>query len=220
MNKISVIIPVFNTEKYLEDAITSVLGQTLKPFEIIVVDDGSTDNTANVVQKFVDKVRYHYQANSGSSVARNCGIALAKGEWLAFLDADDVWTDHKLHQQAMVLQNDPSLDLVLGHVQEFSGAIPNVPELKSSIPGYHPGAMLIKKSALDKVGLFSTQFELSEVVEWMTRIAHANLKQVMLPEVLMYRRIHAENKGRNSRSRHEYLYVLKRHIEQQRSKQT
>lgn len=216
---ISVIVPAYNNEAFITEALESILAQRYEPLEVIVIDDGSIDNTAIAIQKFGPPVQYHYQANSGTSVARNRGIALAKGEWLAFLDADDVWTANKLQQQSVVLRDDPIVDLVLGRVQEFSDAIPKVPDLKASVPGHHPGAMLIRRAVFDKVGLFSTQFQGSEVVEWITRVTHAQLRQVMLAEVFMYRRLHADNKGRSGRySRHEYLHVLKRHLDRQRSK--
>lgn len=94
--KISVIIPAYNVEKYIERSINSVLIQTHKPFEIIVVDDGSTDKTEEIVKSYKDKTHYTYQTNQGSSSARNFGIKKAKGDWIAFLDSDDEWVETHL----------------------------------------------------------------------------------------------------------------------------
>jgi len=92
MPKVSVIIPTYSYSKYIEKAINSVLAQTYRDFEIIVVDDGSTDNTRKIIEtKYKDKVRYFYQENKGASAARNKGIKESKGEYLAFLDQDDLF---------------------------------------------------------------------------------------------------------------------------------
>lgn len=215
---ISVIVPVYNGEAFIAQAIESILAQEYEPLEIIVVDDGSTDQTAAVVQQFGARVQYHAQANSGSSAARNCGVGLAQGAWLAFLDADDLWTPGKLQKQTTIMQKDPTVELVWGHVQEFTGNPPAKPDPATVVPGHHPGTMLIKRSAFSKVGAFDTAFQTTEVVEWMSRALQVNLNQVMLPDVLMYRRLHQTNKGRNGRySRYEYLHVLKQHLDRQRS---
>ena len=106
---ISVIIPAFNSEKSIRRAIESVLAQTYKDYKVIVVDDGSTDNTKTEIEKFGDKVNYIYQENSGPSVARNTALKYARGEWIAFLDADDAWLPRKLEKQMNLLQRNPEL---------------------------------------------------------------------------------------------------------------
>lgn len=107
MSQVSVIIPAFNSGKYLLDTLTSVFNQTTPPNEIIVVDDGSTDNTAELVSGFSDKrLHYFYQKNSGVSAARNAGLRIATGEFITFLDADDRWHPRMIEQQkAAMLEN-------------------------------------------------------------------------------------------------------------------
>lgn len=107
--QISVIIPAYNAENFISQAIDSVLRQTLKPLEIIVVNDGSTDNTNRVLDSYRENVVYIEQINSGVSAARNKGIKKAKGNWLAFLDADDYWESDKLEKQVFVIQSDTVL---------------------------------------------------------------------------------------------------------------
>lgn len=107
--KVSVIIPAYNVENYIERSITSVLNQKFKPFEIVVVDDGSTDNTAKIVEKFKNDVVYVYQKNAGSSSARNLGINKAKGDWIAFLDSDDEWVDSHLLNFSKTLRLNPTI---------------------------------------------------------------------------------------------------------------
>lgn len=106
---ISVVIPAYNVGEYISRTIDSVLGQTYKPDEIIIVDDGSTDNTANEIKKYGSKVIYIYQGNAGASVARNTGIEAAGGEWIAFLDSDDEWLADKLQLQVEHLHRNPQL---------------------------------------------------------------------------------------------------------------
>ncbi|MHC4386164.1 MAG: glycosyltransferase family 2 protein, partial [Planctomycetota bacterium] len=105
--KISVVIPAYNIEDYIERAIDSVLAQTRQPEEIIVVDDGSTDATAQKIKAYGDQVRYIHQANKGLSGARNTGIRQAQNEWVAFLDGDDEWLPEKLQLQSELLTRNP-----------------------------------------------------------------------------------------------------------------
>ncbi|MHC4843460.1 MAG: glycosyltransferase family 2 protein [Planctomycetota bacterium] len=106
---ISVVIPAYNCEECVGRAIESVLVQTYKNFEIIVVDDGSSDKTAEVIKSYGDRVHYIYQENTGVSVARNSGIASANGDWIAFLDADDEFLPNKLELQAELIKRNPDL---------------------------------------------------------------------------------------------------------------
>jgi glycosyltransferase involved in cell wall biosynthesis len=115
---ISVVIPLFNQEFFVREAIRSALDQTYKNIEVIVVDDGSTDQSAAAVKAINDpRIRYYYQANSGlPAAARNQGIRLAKGEWVAFLDHDDVWLPNKLAMQMNALGRDPGIKLISGNM--------------------------------------------------------------------------------------------------------
>jgi glycosyltransferase involved in cell wall biosynthesis len=116
---VSVVIPAYNHARYLPEAIESALGQTLSPAEVIVVDDGSTDETPQVLAQHPDRVRIVRQANRGVSAARNAGASLARGDLLAFLDADDVWLPQKLEAQAARFAADPELGLVHCAVEEI-----------------------------------------------------------------------------------------------------
>src|SRR5437667_12630279 len=110
---VSVVIPCYNGERYLAEAIESVLAQRYEPLEIIVVDDGSTDRSAEVARHFGDAVQYVCQPHAGAAAARNRGVGLATGDLIAFLDADDVWTEGRLARQVQVLEADPSVGMVM-----------------------------------------------------------------------------------------------------------
>jgi glycosyltransferase involved in cell wall biosynthesis len=113
MTKVSVVIPCFNAGRYLRETLNSVTSQTLKPAEIIVVDDGSTDNTADIAQEYVPIVTLVQQKNQGISISRNRGMDEAKGDWIAFLDADDIWESNKLDLQLNAVYK--NIDVVCVH---------------------------------------------------------------------------------------------------------
>jgi glycosyltransferase involved in cell wall biosynthesis len=200
-NKISIIIPVFNTEKYLAEAIESVLSQTLKPTEIIVVDDGSTDKSVEIARRFEPLVRIISQANKGVGAARNVGIQETSGDFLAFLDADDFWTENKLEIQLSYLENNPKTDMVFGYVEQFiSSELPDEHKsnLKSELDkmqGFVAGAMLIKKTTFLKAGFFNEKLELGEFIDWFSRAKDLGLTFQVLNEIVLKRRIHTSNMG-------------------------
>ncbi|HYL81892.1 MAG TPA: glycosyltransferase, partial [Candidatus Acidoferrum sp.] len=106
---VSVIIPTYNSAGFVVEAVRSVLAQTHSPVEIIVVDDGSTDATAESLRPYAERIRYLYQQNRGVAAARNAGIAVARGDLLAFLDADDMWVPDKLERQLACLDRRPQV---------------------------------------------------------------------------------------------------------------
>lgn len=228
MNKsesVSVIIPVYNGERYIGEAIESVLAQDYSPIEIIVVDDGSTDRTAEALASYAN-VRCVCQSRLGASAARNNGVRCSSGDWLAFLDADDLWTRDKLKIQADALRADPHPDMVFGHVEQFYS-----PELaeslagriqfaEGSMPGYIPGAMLVRKESFLKVGFFNEAFKIGEFIDWYTRALDCGLNSLLAREVVLKRRIHDANTGLRERdSRKDYLRVLKASLDRRRMKE-
>ncbi len=116
---VTCIIPAFNREKYIAEAIDSVLDQTYGNIEIIVIDDGSTDNTSEIVKSFNSKVKYFYQPNSGASAARNSGILKAAGDFISFLDSDDLWEKNKISLQMECFKNNPGIDICLCNTKIF-----------------------------------------------------------------------------------------------------
>lgn len=123
---VSAIIPAYNAEDFIAETLDSVFAQTYRPLEIIVVDDGSTDRTAEVVKNYLQRndnetnLRYIYQQNSGPSGARNSGIKSSTGKYVAFLDADDLWPEDKLSKQAGLMELYPDVVLTFGDMRRFS----------------------------------------------------------------------------------------------------
>lgn len=203
---ISVIIPAFNAERYLAEAIDSVMSQTYRPVDIIIVDDGSTDGTRAVAERYEASVRYVFQTNAGIGAARNRGIEMARGELLAFLDADDLWASDKLEWQAEALRKDPGLDMIFGYTQQFP-----TPEMADEIQNriryvaeptgaYLGPAMLIRRDSFLRVGLFDPQWKVGDFVDWYLRAIDLGLRSAMEPRIVLHRRLHDTNHG--TRHRH------------------
>lgn len=145
---VSVVIPAYNCERYIARAVRSVLGQTYTNFECIVIDDGSTDGTAAVVEGFGERVRLIRQCNGGASAARNAGIAAAQGRYIAFLDSDDYWLSSKLECQVEIMREHPDLALVsCGFSWLRAGVDPDY--LDPSAPVYDPSALELQEGLGD-----------------------------------------------------------------------
>jgi glycosyltransferase involved in cell wall biosynthesis len=220
---ISVVIPVYNRERYLAEAIESVLTQDYAPIDLIVVDDGSTDGTAAIVAGMGAKLRYVYQPNQGIAGARNTGVTLARGSFLAFLDSDDLWLTDKLSRQMAVFAAQPETDVVYGHAEQFCS-----PEIEPEFwrrfrvrPGVLPAplssSMLIRRAAFDGVGPFDPRFGIGIEMDWHARLAERKLRVTMLPEVVFRRRLHRSNFNiEHGNDQSERLHVLKAVIDRRR----
>ncbi|MCH8245132.1 MAG: glycosyltransferase family 2 protein [Bacteroidetes bacterium] len=222
---VSVVIPVHNGAKYLKQAVESVRCQRWPNLEILIVDDGSTDDTADVARSLGASIQLISQEQSGAAVARNRGVAEAQGKWLAFLDADDLWTESKLELQINTLQSNPSIDIVFGHVVQFICPTLSVKEKAllacppDAVPGFHPGTMLLEKATFLNIGEFDTQWDVGEFVDWYAKAIEMGVKSTMLTDILMKRRLHNTNQGiykRDSYSR-DYLRILRASLLRRRS---
>lgn len=220
---VSVIVPVYNCEKYLTYAIKSVLTQTYQPLEIIVVDDGSTDKSGEIAQSFAPEVIYCRLEHGGGSIALNHGISLSQGKYIAFLDADDLWVSNKLTLQMKAFNNNPQLEAVFGHIRQFTS--PELDEnsqrkLKIPVevsPAYHKDTFLITRQALYRVGLFNPQIQMGEFIDWYLRAIEQDLISLMLPDILAKRRLHKSNMGiRKKDSRIEYARIIKASLDRRR----
>jgi glycosyltransferase involved in cell wall biosynthesis len=201
-------------------AIESVIDHCHERLQIIVVDDGSTDDTMSVATKYGDVV-YIKQDNRGISAARNTGLRLVSGEFLAFLDADDLWCPFKLEKQIECFDREPEIDMVFGLVDEFHtpDQPPSNAQPRLAFPGYLPGTILIKTESFIRVGNFSTSVRTGEFIDWLLRAKEASLSSRMVGEVLLLRRLHANNSTRDKNSdRVDYAKVLKASLDRRRVK--
>jgi glycosyltransferase involved in cell wall biosynthesis len=209
--RISTIIPVFNGEQYIGHALDSVLAQTLPPDEIVVVDDGSTDNTPDILRRYAEqhakgRMRVISRKNSGTGPALNTAVSAATGDAFAFLDADDLWESNKLEIQRDALLADSDLEAVFGYMQQF--ASPDVdPEIsrkfvvpKDPQPGINKITLLILRTAFERIGPFGVNAHGADFIDWYARANLFGLRFRMLPSVVALRRHHPGNFGRLRRA--------------------
>ncbi len=220
---VSVIIPIYNSEKYLREAIDSVLAQDYSPLEVLIVDDGSSDDGPRIAASYGPPVKVVPIAHAGHPAARNAGIAASTGEYLGFLDADDLWSPDKLALQLAAFAADPALDLVFGHMQNFIS--PDLSEAEQArlkcnstvLPGLLQGSMLARRASFDRVGPFPEERKMGDFLDWYGRATLAHMKTQMLPEILVRRRLHRANFQRTHKHlRRENLVAVKLLLDRRR----
>jgi glycosyltransferase involved in cell wall biosynthesis len=196
---VSVVVPAYQAERFLAEALESVLKQDYSPLEVIVVDDGSTDRTAAIAASH--PVRLLRRPHRGIAASRNAGLRASRGDLFAILDADDLWPTDRLRIQVEHLLEHPKLDLVLGLTEFF--LVPGVqrPELGSllsggPVPG-HPSTMLARRELLETVGGFDESIEISNDVDWLARAKDRGALADTLPQVLLHYRMHGANTTRD-----------------------
>ena len=219
---VSVVIPVFNGESFLRDAVQSVLAQQYSSVEIIVVDDGSTDASATVAKSLPGPVRYLYQTNSGPSAARNRGIEHAQGSLIAFADADDLWPAAKLELQLTCLIKDPPIEIVMGRIQQVRLSETVNGETKTEEFGepafsVNLGSAIIRKSVFERIGLFDETMRFSEDVDWFMRAREGGAAILTIDAVTLFYRQHEQNMTRGkTTSELNILKTLKRSLDRRR----
>lgn len=220
---VSVIIPVYNGARYLRTALESVFAQTYRPLEVIVVDDGSVDDSGVIAQSF-DDVRYIHQANQGVAAARNHGIEAARGEFFAFLDQDDLWIPEKLKLQIAYLLSHPDLGYTLTQQQFFLDPGATLPawfrkELFSSVhTGWVLGTLVVRRTAFEKVDNFATGYSAASDGDWFFRAKAVGISMAVVPELLLLKRIHGANESAHAKEiLSELRKVVKGSLDRQRN---
>jgi len=214
---VGVVIAVRDGARYLGEALDSVLAQDPVPDEVVVVDDGSTDGLASVLECYAAPVRYVRREPMGFSCALNHGIAECRAEVLGFCDADDLWAPDKQAVQVTALNTDPDCEGVTGHVQQFVS-----PELAEdgtvrilhdhAMPARLLGAVLLRRDALDRVGPFDEELTHLANLDWFSRADQRGLRLCSVDTIVLLRRVHDANLGLRDQSgaRTDMLEVLRR----------
>lgn len=203
MSRVTVVIPAFDAARTLGAALASVGAQTEPAAEVLVVDDGSTDGTAEIAAAHPG-VRILRQSRRGAGAARNRGVREAHGDLVAFLDADDLFLPGKLALQRPVLAADPELAGAFGRMRHeltepaLAGRVA-VPD--GTQPGFVAGALLVRRDAFLATGGFDESLAVGEFVDWYDRARHAGLRFARLDEVVLVRRIHGGNLTLRERER-------------------
>jgi glycosyltransferase involved in cell wall biosynthesis len=223
---VSAVIPVRDGERYLAEAIESALAQTHPCQEVIVVDNGSADRSAEIARSFGPPVRVCPEPRRGIGPARNAGLAAATGDYIGYLDHDDTWDPRKNEVQLEAFLGEPPPDIVFGHVRQFVS--PGLdPELAARLrlpeqaqPGLHLGAMLAPRGVWELVGPWEDDWELADGLAWFVRARDLGLREAMIPEVVGYRRIHGANQSiaRREVRGAEYARLLKASLDRRRAR--
>ncbi len=221
-NKMSVIIPSYNSASFLEDAVKNVLQQGIQPLEILIVDDGSSDDTAAVAAKLSGPIHYIYQENSGPSAARNRGLELACGNIIGFLDADDLWAEDKTERQLALLQARPEVGIVQGFVQwmclvDASSAERRYRPLGEPYASFNLGSALFRRSVFDRIGYFNATLHHSEDVDWFLRAREQGVSILIQENIALYYRIHESNISQDKlKRRASFLQVIKMSLDRRK----
>lgn len=196
--RVSVIMPVLNGARFLSDALASVAGQTFAPFEVIIVDGPSMDETPQIARAYT-RARYVRQSGSGMWNALNEGLALARGDAIAFLSSDDLWHPDKLRLQNDWLRDHPETSCVFSYARYLalepgSPLADAKPELFAQpFPAYLTENLLARQSLFDRLGAFPTEYRISSDIDWLGRLLDSGENIHILPQTLLTKRFHTGN---------------------------
>jgi glycosyltransferase involved in cell wall biosynthesis len=209
---ISVVIPAYNSGPLLAETLRSVLAQTLQPDEVLVIDDGSTDGTADVAESFGPPVRVFRRANARQGASRNFGVEQATSEWIAFVDHDDLWVPEKLERQMQALSANPKADLCYtarAHFDQDRGKgrwqliipVPPAAGIRKALfrnTTFLPSSVVIRRSTFLAAGGFNTSFRIVEDWDLWLRLLNAGVQFAACQEPLMLYRVHSQNLSRTA----------------------
>lgn len=216
-------IPVRDGEAYLAEAIESVLAQSRRCDQVVVVDNGSSDRSAEIARGFAPAVEVVQEPRPGIGTARNAALRAARGDFIAFLDADDLWEPEKTALQLAAFETEPRLQLVFGHVRQFVS--PDLSEADAEAlrppaapqPGLYISAMLARRTAIDAIGPWTEDVRVSDGLAFLLRAKELGLEQAMLSETVTRRRLHGANHSIHNRGERTELAVhLKRSLDRRR----
>jgi glycosyltransferase involved in cell wall biosynthesis len=196
---VTVIVTVYNGEEFLGDAIRSILAQTYEPVDLLLINDGSTDGTAEIARSFGELIRYHHVDNCGIARVRNRALELVKGDLIAFLDADDLWPLNKLSVQVRHLMEHPEIQYSITRMKYFVHENSPVPKAfrRELLQGNHVGrivsTLLARRSVFDSIGKFNPDLVPADDVDWFARAADLGVPMAILPDVLLHKRVHEAN---------------------------
>jgi len=221
---VSVIVPVRHGGRYLAAALESILRQTLPAAAVLVIDDGSEDESPWIARAYGSSVRCVSTPPRGPAAARNQGVTLASGELLAFLDSDDLWTSTKLARQCELLRAEPELEAVFGGTECFLSPDLAPDEARRLVcpsevqVGWLLGAMLIRRESFTRVGPLAETLRVGDFIDWADRAQAAGLRARSLPDVVLCRRLHARNLSRSAQGdRRDFARVARAAIQRRRA---
>jgi glycosyltransferase involved in cell wall biosynthesis len=218
---VSVIMPAYNGERFIGFALESIFSQEYRPLDVIVVDDGSLDATADIIAHF-SEIRYIAQQHKGLGTALNAGVAAARGELITFLDSDDWWAPGTLTRQTDHMIAHPEADLVLGKMQNTMEPGTTVTVTKKNYQAeafvcLAWGALMVRRHVFDVIGPFNSALTHAMDVDFFIRAKDAGLRMDIIQEIFLYHRIHGSNMSlQNDNDNKDYFRAVKASIERKR----
>ncbi len=220
--RLTVVIPVRNGERYLAASIESVLQEAVDRVEIIVVDDGSTDRSAEIAESFGPKVRCLRCEPTGIAAARNTGWRAASAEFVLHLDADDLVIGGSIALRMAEFERDPEVDIVTGYTESFFS--PDIdPETRSRIVldrprrGHLAGSTIVRSSLFSRIGALNEKWRVGADIDWYARATEAGVKIVFLPDVVLHRRIHGRNQSLSGDGARDRVLIVKAALDRRRA---
>lgn len=195
---VSVVMPVFNSARFLPEALASVAAQTYAPVEVLLVDGPSTDATPDIARSF-SRARYLRQSGTGMWNALNEGVEAARGEMVAFLSDDDVWVEDKLRLQVEALATDAAAMYAIGRTRFVRIEGEPLPTafraevLEGDHLGHFPEVLLARRQLFARIGKFDESLKIASDIEWVTRLQDAGIPYAVVPRVLLHKRVHGDN---------------------------
>ena len=202
-NRLSVILPTYNGAEFLSESLNSIINQSSTPYEVIVIDDGSSDDCKSIVDKF-PTFRYFRIENSGVAAARNLGIEKSSGDWIAFIDQDDIWTTDSLSNRLQFLEEHQDADIIIGRQKWFLHNLTLPPswvkqeQMSNDLDGYLLGCALLRKSLFTRFGLFDVSFRFSSDFDWFFNLKDNGVTFYSIEQIILYKRIHEKNESRHT----------------------
>ena len=211
---VSALICVRDGQVHLSQALASVLAQTAPPAEVLVVDDGSRDGSVEVARSYAPPVRVIQQPRLGLGAARNTAVSASSAELVAFLDCDDLWEPRKLELQLEAFAGHPGLDFCFTQAVEFAeeGATPR----PGPLPGAFSSSLCARREAIERAAGFDVDVRVGELLSWLLRARELGMRELTLPEVLVRRRVHANNITRPKHNLGDYARLLKASLDRRR----
>ena len=220
--KVSVIIPVYNGSRYLAATIESVLAQTYPLHEIIVIDDGSTDSSPDILRAYGDRLRVTRQTNQGVAATRNAALKQATGDVINFIDQDDLWPAGRTEALVSALQSDPDALVAAGQVEvlyERSRPPSPLDNFGTAVREFYVGSLCIRKEVFDLLGPLHTGLGYADDVDFFMRRREANIKTVYVDDVTLRYRLHESNTSGNRSVTNAHLMAALRESLQRRRKE-
>lgn len=215
---LSIIIPVYNSELFIEETINKIYTQNYSPFELIIIDDGSTDNTAEIIKKNFPETLYYFQENKGPSAARNQGLKMCNGELIVFIDSDDYWENNSLHILSDFLLKNPDILIVEGTLREFITQNDEIQFISEAYYMSNLGTCMFRKEVFDIVGVFDERLICAQDIDWYIRAWENNIEKSRVDHNILNYRKHANSLTAINIDKQQYYVLLMYKFKMEREK--